>query len=232
MKSKSIVMIGLAVVIVVLAFLLFNSIMKPMRFDSEFYLRRDACAQRLKTVRTLEEAYKLTYGKYCGDFDTLIDRLMNEDSLLITQKIVNYDKIPEDVSVNDMPEADAVKAGYITFKKAYVNPIEQLREQNKLTVTDAEGESHELTNEEIKNVRYIPFPKGTKEQFNLEAGTIENNGFYVPVFECKVDLKTLMSDCDDQMVRNKIAEIERVSGKYAGWKVGDMTQSVTEGNFE
>ena len=52
------------------------------------------------------------------------------------------------------------------------------------------------------------------------------------MFECKVDLKTLMSDCDDQMVRNKIAEIERVSGKYAGWKVGDMTQSVTEGNFE
>ena len=37
---------------------------------------------------------------------------------------------------------------------------------------------------------------------------------------------------DHQQVINRIAEIEKVSGRYAGWKVGDMTQAVTDGNFE
>ena len=71
------------------------------------------------------------------------------------------------------------------------------------------------------------------ETLNLAiAGMLEKSGFFVPVFECKVDLKTLLSDMDNQSVVNKIAEIEKVSGRYAGWKVGDMTQAVTDGNFE
>lgn len=61
---------------------------------------------------------------------------------------------------------------------------------------------------------------------------LDKSGFMVPVFECKVDLKTLLSDMDNQSVINKIAEIEKVAGRYAGWKVGDMTQAVTDGNFE
>ena len=61
---------------------------------------------------------------------------------------------------------------------------------------------------------------------------LEKSGFWVPVFECKVPLSQLLSDMDHQLVVNKIAEIEKVSGRYAGWKVGDMTQAVTDGNFE
>jgi hypothetical protein len=61
---------------------------------------------------------------------------------------------------------------------------------------------------------------------------IDKSGFMVPVFECKVPLTLLLSDMDHQQVVNKIAEIEKVSGRYAGWKVGDMTQPVTDGNFE
>lgn|SRR5574344_365109 len=232
MKTKTIIQIALAAVIVALAVVLYNSIMKPVRFEKDYTTRRDACASKLKAIRTLEESYKLTYGSYCGSFDTLFSRLMNEDSLLITQKIIHYEKVPADKDVNDMPELEAIKAGYITLVKVYVNPIEQLREQNKLTVTDADGNSHVLTNEEILKLRYLPFPKDTKKEFALDAGTIENNGFTVPVFECKVSLNDLMSDRDEQTVRNKVAEIERVSGKYAGWKIGDMTQSITEGNFE
>ena len=61
---------------------------------------------------------------------------------------------------------------------------------------------------------------------------IDKSGFMVPVFECKVPLSQLLSDMDNQQVVNKIAEIEKVAGRYAGWKVGDMTQPVTDGNFE
>ena len=60
---------------------------------------------------------------------------------------------------------------------------------------------------------------------------LDRSGLSVPVFECKVDLKDLLADMDHQDVINKIAELERIN-KYPGWKVGDMTQSITDGNFE
>lgn len=232
MKGKTIIQIVLGVVIIALAVVLYNSIMKPVRFENEYTKRRDASAEKLKAIRTLEEAYKVTYGKYTGSFDTLITRLMNEDSMRVVSKIINYDVIPEDVDINETPESEAVQKGYISRKEIFINPIVKLREDGKLPIIDATGHTRQLTDEEIANLRYVPYPKGEKNEFDLQAGMLEKSGFWVPVFECKVPLSQLLSDMDHQLVVNKIAEIEKVSGRYAGWKVGDMTQSVTDGNFE
>lgn len=232
MKGKTIIQIVLGVVIIALAVILYNSIMTPVRFENEYNKRRDASAEKLKAIRTLEEAYKMTYGKYTGSFDTLVNRLMSEDSMRVVSKIINYDVIPEDVDINETPEGEAVKKGYITRKEIFINPITKLREDGKLPIIDATGHTRQLTDEEIANLRYVPYPKGEKNEFDLQAGMLEKSGFWVPVFECKVPLSQLLSDMDHQLVVNKIAEIEKVSGRYAGWKVGDMTQAVTDGNFE
>ena len=232
MKGKTIIQIVLGVVIVALAIVLYNSIMKPVRFDNEYTKRRDACAEKLKAIRTLEDAYKLTYGKYTGSFDSLINRLMNEDSMKVVSKVINYDKIPEDVDINETPEREAVEKGYISRQEILVNPIAKLREDKKLPTTDATGHTVQMSDEQILNLRYVPYPKGEKNEFELQAGMIDKSGFLVPVFECKVPLSMLLSDMDHQQVVNKIAEIEKVAGRYAGWKVGDMTQPVTDGNFE
>jgi hypothetical protein len=233
MKVKTIIQIVLAVVIVGLAYMLYDSIQKPMRFADEYTHRRDACAEKLKAIRTLEEAYKLTYSKYTGSFDTLINRLMNEDSMKVVSKQVNRELIPADVDINEVPESEAVKKGWITRGEVFVNPIAKLREDGKLPIIDAAtGKKRQLTDEEIKNLRYVPYPKGEKNEFELQAGMIDKSGFMVPVFECKVALETLLSDLDPQLVTNKIAEIHEVKDRYAGWKVGDMTQAVTDGNFE
>lgn len=232
MKGRTIIQILLGVVIVGLAIVLYNSIMKPVRFDNEYTKRRDACAEKLKAIRTLEEAYKVTYGTYCGSFDTLINRLMTEDSMKVVSKVINYDKIPADVDINETPEKEAIEKGYVSRVEMLVNPIAKLREDGKLPTIDATGHTVQMTDEQIRNVRYVPYPKGEKNEFDLQAGMLEKSGFFVPVFECKVDLNTLLSDMDHQSVVNKIAEVEKVAGRYAGWKVGDMTQAVTEGNFE
>ena len=232
MKGKTIIQIVLGVVIVALAFLLYNSIMKPVRFENEYNKRRDACAEKLKAIRTLEEAYKVTYGSYTGSFDTLINRLMNEDSMKTVVKVTNYDKIPADVDINEVPEKEAVEKGYVTRQEVFINPVAKLREDKKLPTIDATGHTVQMTDEQIINLRYVPYPKGEQNEFDLQAGMVDKSGFLVPVFECKVPLSMLLSDMDHQQVVNKIAEIEKVAGRYAGWKVGDMTQPVTDGNFE
>lgn len=232
MKIRPIIQILLGIVIIGLAVMLYNSIMKPMRFENEYNKRRDACAEKLKAIRTLEEAYKITYGSYCGSFDTLITRLMTEDSMKTVVKITNYDKIPADVDINEVPENEAVQKGYVSRSEVFINPIVKLREDKKLPIIDANGHTRQLTDEEIQNLRYVPYPKEEKNEFELQAGMLEKSGFFVPVFECKVALSLLLGDMDHQQVINRIAEIEKVSGRYAGWKVGDMTQAVTDGNFE
>lgn len=233
MKLKPILQVVLAVAIVGLAFWLYTSIMKPVRFDNEFNKRRDACALKLKTIRSLEEVYKTTYGSYMGSFDTLINRLLNEDSLLITQKVYHPEKYPtsEDFDINDISEGEAMRKGYMTLVQTYVNPVQQLREQGKLFYKDEDGVKHDVTDEEIRQIADVPYPQGAGLKFHLEAGFIESGGFQVPVFECKVDFEDLLADMNRQEVINKIAKTKRIN-KYPGWKVGDMTQSITDGNFE
>jgi len=237
--KKTFIQIGLAIVIVGLGFWLYSSIMEPVKFDNEYTKRRDACAEKLKAIRTLEEAYKSTYGCYCGSFDTLVNRLLNEDSMLVVSKNILYDKIPQDVDINEMTELEAIKSGYIERKNIYVNPIKKILSDGKFAYLDPEGKLKNVDNIEItdqmrkklEDVRYVPYPKGEKYEFSLEAGMIEKSGFNVPVFESKVDLSDLLSDMDHQLVINKISELERIN-RYPGWKVGDMTQSITDGNFE
>ncbi len=221
MKRKTLIQILLGVAIIGLAITLYMSIMKPVKFDNEFNKRRDACAEKLKAIRTLEEAYKNTYGCYTGSFDTLFNRLMNEDSLKVVNKNINYDKIPEDVEIDEMTEADQIKAGYVTRITEYVNPIENLRKSGKFNLTD----------EEILNLRYVPYPRDQKNEFELKSGFIEKSGYQLPVFQCLVNMDVLLSDLDEQLVINKLAELVQ-NNRFPGWKVGDLTEAITDGNFE
>lgn len=221
MKSKTIIQILLGLVIIGLAVALYLSIMKPVKFDNEYNKRREACAEKLKAIRTLEEAYKNTYGCYTGSFDTLFNRLMNEDSLKVVNKNINYDKIPEDVEIDEMTEADQIKAGYVTRITEYVNPIENLRKSGKFNLTD----------EEILNLRYVPYPRDQKNEFELKSGFIEKSGYQLPVFQCLVNMDVLLSDLDEQLVINKLAELVQ-NNRFPGWKVGDLTEAITDGNFE
>ena len=223
MKNKTLFQIILGVLIVGLAIWLYLSIMAPVKFDNEYTKRRDACAEKLKAIRTLEEAYKNTYGCFTGSFDTLFTRLMNEDSLSVVNKNINYDKIPEDVDINEMSEAEQIKAGYVSRVVEYVNPIENLRNNPKYKFN--------LTDEQILNLRYIPYPRDKKNEFDLKAGFIEKSSYQMPVFECVAHMDDLLEDLDHQMVVNKLAELKQ-NNRFPGWKVGDMTQAITDGNFE
>ena len=139
----------------------------------------------------------------------------------MVNKNINYDKIPEGVDINEMTEAEQIKAGYVSRVTEYVNPIENLRKNKKFN----------LTNEQIQNLRYIPYPRDVQKEFQLQAGYIEKSGYQMPVFECLVMMEDLLADLDHQLVVNKISELNQ-NQRFPGWKVGDMTQAITDGNFE
>ena len=69
---QSLIKIVLAVIIVFLAYYLYESIMEPVRFNREVEKRNEAVVQALKDIRAAELVYKSTHGTYTGSFDTLI----------------------------------------------------------------------------------------------------------------------------------------------------------------
>jgi hypothetical protein len=73
--SNNIIKIVLLVVILVLAFLVYESVMKPVRFNKEVNTRSKAVIQNLMDIRMAQITYKTINGKFTASFDTLIDFL-------------------------------------------------------------------------------------------------------------------------------------------------------------
>ena len=75
---RLIINIVLILVIILLGYMLYNSINEPILFNQIKNERKEAVANRLKQVRSAQEIYRQIKGKYASDFDSLIYTLKNE----------------------------------------------------------------------------------------------------------------------------------------------------------
>ena len=71
MKS-SILKVVLAIVIIVLGYLIYNSINTPLKFEQELKSRGDVVIAKLKDIRTAQTLFKALHMRYTQSFDTLI----------------------------------------------------------------------------------------------------------------------------------------------------------------
>lgn len=232
MKVRTIVQIVLAVVILGLGYLLFQNFMTDIKFDNEFNARKEACAQKLKIIRTLEEAYKKTNGTYCDNFDTLLHHVMTDsvpfpnetyDTLEIKKAIeagtllAEYtgDKTSDAAfgvaikEVLNMSSDDQRAKKFVRDTILKYPAIEELFKNttNKdLVVKDAKtGLERQVTLEEIRNCRYVPNKKdkdGKPMEFKLKKGDMEG----IPVFIAYVNFTDLYDDLDADLLKNLIAE--------------------------
>lgn len=239
-KTGSIILkSALGLLIVFLVVMIFLCIDRPQQRESEFVTRRNACGEKLKVIRTLEEAHKQAFGSYCGNYDTLLFNLHKQEQRVMKKE--KAENAPD--SVYDMPELEAIRKGWIVQKEAFVVPLEKLREDGKLTLTD----------EQLADVIYVPYThKQTKFTLKADsvAASLSGGGDKLPTFEAYVTLDDLYADyinaenkggfhkfvelftgSDAQWLINKKADLKD-KGKFLGWKVGDITAPVTEGNFE
>ena len=114
------------------------------------------------------------------------------------------------------------KKGLLRRDTSWVEPIKKLVEEKKLlTAVD-----------KVNELKYIPFSKDNgKEVFDMKAGKVNKGGLEVPVFQITASIETYTFGMDRQDVINRKAELED-KNKYPGWKVGDMEQPITDGNWE
>ncbi len=73
--KKTLIQLALFVVIVALGYMVYDSIMEPVRFNKEKQQREKVVIERLKDIRSSQFIYKQLTGAYASDFDTLISFL-------------------------------------------------------------------------------------------------------------------------------------------------------------
>lgn len=203
---KKAIQIVLFLVIVVLGYILVQSILTPLDFQNTTKLREAAVIERIKDIRTAQRAYKTVNQRFTSSFDTLINFVLN-DSLVFEKAIGSAD------------DSVAVAKGLVKREKFNVAAIDTIFGDRKLTP------------EQIKNFRFIPFGNG--KEYIMSAGNLATESkVVVPVFECKAPYKSFLSDQDQQLLVNLIDD-NKTLNRYPGIKVGSMTEATNEaGNWE
>jgi hypothetical protein len=104
---KYIVQIVLGGLIIILTYLIYSGIMKPINFEKERMARYEKVIDKLKDIRTAQVAYKSVYQKYTGSFDTLIS-------------FVKTDSFPVEFKEGSLDDSIAVAKGLIKRYIQYV----------------------------------------------------------------------------------------------------------------
>jgi hypothetical protein len=200
---KTILQIVLGVIVVVLAFLLYNSLMEPIRFNKAVEYRKELVVQRLKDIRELQAAYKDGYGHFTGSFDTLIN-FYKSDSLKIVKQIGSWD---DSVAVaNKLVRIDTIR---IAVKDSLFKHVKGFS---------------------IDSLAFVPVVRAPFELQALLYQSISNVS--IPLFEASVHNDTYLNGLDRQSVVN-LSDEQINMNRYPGLKVGSITQpNNNAGNWE
>lgn len=214
--KKTIIQIVLAIVMIAMAYVLYDSIMAPVRFDNTRIAREKAVIERISDIRSAQRGYKQVHGEYTGSFDTLINFVLTAEMEFERQLVSSDDSV-----------------GLARLKKLRKKNIEKFTVKAIDTVFGA----RKLSPEQVEQLRYIPFSAAANEgvamEFIMGAGKVEVGNVMVPVFEAKAPYKAFLLDQNDQLLVNLIDEQKNVLYRYPGIKVGDLNQATNDaGNWE
>jgi hypothetical protein len=74
-RKYTVIKVVLSIIIVVLAYLIYESIMRPVRFNNATSQREEKVIARLMDLRTSQQFYKKAHNKYTDNFNELIKYL-------------------------------------------------------------------------------------------------------------------------------------------------------------
>lgn len=208
-QLRLVLQIVLGVIAVILAIVIYQGVMKPVRFNNEKDQRSAVVVQRLKDIRTVQEAYKKAYGRFINDIDSVI--LFLENGELPYTRMIGT--VPDSLT-----EEEAIKLKIVSRETFTENAY------NVLFPKETDKAAH------LARLAYVPYTHQT-HKIDLQAGFIDKNGYQVPVFEAKVPFELFLDGMDDQLIHNTVSQANDLN-RYPGIKVGSMEEAITDGNWE
>ncbi len=171
-KQPPIVLNILKVVFVVLillvAFMNYNSIDSKMVLTKNVETRNKAVQERLTRISEAQVEYKKVRGQYADSFENLLD-FLNNDSI---PQIFMEGEVPDTLIGR---EAEALAMGIITRDTTQTPVRNVLFKENFESIVDS--------------IAYVPYTNGI--QFVIDAGSIDRNKMKVNVFIATAYLKDI-----------------------------------------
>lgn len=224
---KKIVSVLLLFVIAGLVYACIKSIMEPINFNKQKAYRETVGIQRMKDVRTLQEAFKSVSGHFTASADSLVDFYKNGKMEVIMQIGSNDDSL----AVATTEKLKKARRGitpeqmYELYKKGehLVFSI-----SSKVDVKDTLFNTRNDFN--IDSLKYIPFSQG--DTIQMESVIKEVSGVKVPLFEARMPYKSLLKGLDNQLRINLDAD-RKAMNRYEGLQVGSVSApNNNAGNWE
>ena len=224
---KKIVSVLLLFVIAGLVYACIKSIMEPINFNKQKAYREAVGIQRMKDVRTLQEAFKSVTGHFTASSDSLVDFYKNGKMEVIMQIGSNDDSL----AVATTEKLKKSRRGitpeqmYELYKKGehLVFAI-----SSKVDVKDTLFNTRNNFN--IDSLKYIPFSQG--DTIQMESVIKEVSGVKVPLFEARMPYKSLLKGLDNQLRINLDAD-RKAMNRYEGLQVGSISApNNNAGNWE
>jgi len=228
---KILLEVVLGLLIVGGAWLFVSSIQKPVRFNEEVASRSKVAIQRLKDIRTLQEAFKSVNGRFSPTVDSL--KLFYEQGQMdIVMQIGSNDDSLAVVNTEAIKKANRrLKGEQLTAKlqEAYENGIKVVFSTvTKIPVKDTLFTRR--TDFCVDSLKYIPFSGGMETE--MESTIKKVSGVQVPLFEARMPYKALLKGMDNQLRINLDAD-RKAQNKYEGLQVGSITApNNNAGNWE
>ena len=200
-------------IIIILGYLIVESIMEPIRFNQEVERREQATINRLVDIREAQKAYKDIYRRYTSSFDTLIAFLDTG-----TFSVVR--------AIGTVPEEWLEELGRDRARERALNEGIIVREVTKVPVQD----SLFRPGYPIDSLRYVPFTEGV--EFTMRSSQIlTSSNLNVQVVEVSVLYDDLLAGMDKQLVVNYKDERMKIVG-FEGVKFGSLEEGTLTGNWE
>lgn len=227
---KTVINIILGVCVVVLAYICYESVLGPIRFDEEKAHRDKKVIARLIDIRKAQLEYRnLHQGQYTANLDTLI-------AFVKTQKIpfVSKEGVLTDVQLeNGMTEKKAMALIYKAKKTGNWSEVEKeglmsfKRDTLWVNVTDTifpKGFNPD-------SLKYVPFGNGAMFEMAIKNDT-SKSGAPIFLFEAKTPYEVYLQGLNRQEIINLI-DMQTKLGKYVGLQVGSIeTPNNNAGNWE
>jgi hypothetical protein len=203
----------LIVAIIVLGYLVVESIMRPIRFQRLVEDREQAVIAKLIEIREAQKAYKDVYKKYTGSFDTL-GMFLENDSFTVTK------------AIGTIPEEWLEELG---LEKARQKAIEEkiiVRETSRRQVMDSLfGGTFS-----VDSMKYVPYTDGV--EFEIKSNQIlTSSNLMVQVVEVKCYYDDILEGLNKQLIANYKDQRVTLTG-FPGIKFGSLDEGTLSGNWE
>ena len=210
---RRVIQVLFVLVIIVLGYLIVESIMEPIRFNQEREVRELAAIDKLIDIREAQKAYKDIYKKYAGSFDTLMAFVDTGNFTLIK-------------AIGEIPEEWLDEMGFEKARERALKEGKISREPFQVPVKD----SLFTASYETSSLNLVPFTEGVR--FSMESGELlTSSNLTVQVVEVSVLYDDLLNGMDKQLVVNYTDARMKIVG-FEGVKFGSMEEGTLTGNWE